>query len=599
MPAALHKKVTHMTPLAPASEERIQTAHATRWNVQRLLWTIVVVGSCLIASLAATWPLALYLSSAIPLGTEREATVPLFNLWTLWWTADRALHGFARYWDAPIFYPNRGTFTFSEPQPLTGLLVGPWWALGAPLALIYNTALLTLLTLNGIFAYRLARALEATRPAALLAGVLMVTLPFVVQVIGALQLVALFGMLWTLEGCVRFGRTGRTRWAVWMALGLLAAYLTCQQYTLMFAPFALGAALVALAQQRFRRGALIRLGGAGLAAGAIILLIALPALSIHGELGLARREQVVQALSAKPSDFLTRPDYALVPVPAPGTADTAGLFPGFMLTILAGFGVWLGSREREQRAWAIFLAASVVGALLLALGLHLSIFGWRPFATLRALVPGFSSLRSPFRFTTIMQLSLPILAALALSQVRQRVARGGIALLVGVGLLAAIENLSVQRALAAVPPMDRAGWASWLRDQPDPTVVAHIPFPSDVHVAAYEVETLRMLAQIEHHKPLVNGYSGYFPQRVAPNGEIVPTYTQFQLAMAEQFPDYAGLCVLSKGLGVNTLVIDQGWLKQHQARLEPHRAFLNSAYRDDQVEIFRLAAPAGECQARP
>jgi hypothetical protein len=586
-----------MTPLAPASEERIQSP--ARWNVQRFTWAVVVVASCLIASLAATWPLALYVSRAIPLGTEHEATVPLFNLWTLWWTADRILHGFAGYWNAPIFYPNQGAFTFSEPQPLTGLLVAPWWGLGTSPALIYNLALLTLLTLNGIFAYRLARALDATRPAALAAGVLMVTLPFIAKVVGALQLAALFGMLWTLEGCVRFGRTGLTRWAIWMAFGFIAAYLTCQQYALMFAPFAMGAALVALAQQRFRREAMIRLGGAGLAATAVVLLIALPALNIHRELGLARPEQVVQALSARPGDFLTRPDYALVPVPVPSTADTAGLFPGLILTILAGLGVWIGSRDREQRPWAVFLAVSTIAALLLALGLHLSIFGWRPFATLRALVPGFNGLRSPFRFTTIMQLGLPILAALALSQLRQRAARAGSALLIGVGLLGAIENLSVQPTLATVPPMDRTGWAGWLRDQPDPTVIAHIPFPSDVHVAAYEVETLRMLAQIAHHKPLVNGYSGYFPQVVAPNGQIVPTYTQFQLTMAQQFPDYAALCVLSKGLGVNTLVIDRGWLAQHRSRLTPHHAFLNSAYRDAQVEIFQLAAPAGECQTRP
>jgi len=53
-----------------------------------------------------TWPLALHATTHLPLGTESSATVPLFNLWTLRWNADRLAHGYAGYWDAPIFFPN-------------------------------------------------------------------------------------------------------------------------------------------------------------------------------------------------------------------------------------------------------------------------------------------------------------------------------------------------------------------------------------------------------------------------------------------------------------------------------------------------------------
>jgi hypothetical protein len=70
-----------------------------------------------------TWTLTIYLTDALPLWTEQEATVPLFNSWTLWCVADRAAHNFEDFWQAPIFYPKEGTFTFSEPQPLTGILV--------------------------------------------------------------------------------------------------------------------------------------------------------------------------------------------------------------------------------------------------------------------------------------------------------------------------------------------------------------------------------------------------------------------------------------------------------------------------------------------
>jgi hypothetical protein len=93
-------------------------------QLRRLMWVIFTLG---ITVLVATWPLSLHLTDAFPLGTEQESTVPLFNTWTLWWVADRAGHGFDHFWQAPIFFPSEGTFTFSEPQPLTGLLVLGLW----------------------------------------------------------------------------------------------------------------------------------------------------------------------------------------------------------------------------------------------------------------------------------------------------------------------------------------------------------------------------------------------------------------------------------------------------------------------------------------
>src|SRR5688500_8761731 len=83
---------------------------------------------CLVAAIVATWPLLPSIASALPLGTEHEATVPLFNLWTLWWDADRVPHGFRGLWNAPIFHPLEGTFTFSEPMLLLGVTLSPlWW----------------------------------------------------------------------------------------------------------------------------------------------------------------------------------------------------------------------------------------------------------------------------------------------------------------------------------------------------------------------------------------------------------------------------------------------------------------------------------------
>src|SRR4051794_35687787 len=88
-------------------------------RAKRSSWWIVA-SAYLALAIWATWPLAGWtepdpksplarrafnFTTALPQGTESVATVPLFNLWTIWWNADRARHGFHGYWDAPIFYP--------------------------------------------------------------------------------------------------------------------------------------------------------------------------------------------------------------------------------------------------------------------------------------------------------------------------------------------------------------------------------------------------------------------------------------------------------------------------------------------------------------
>src|SRR5262249_469233 len=132
--------------------------------------SFLVLLGCLVAALAATWPLATRLTTAIPRGAERESTVPLFSLWTLWWNADRAGHGFVGYWNAPIFHPQASALALSEPQTLAGLLVAPLWLADAPPALAYNAAVLAFLAANGFFTVRLLEALGAPWWPALVGG---------------------------------------------------------------------------------------------------------------------------------------------------------------------------------------------------------------------------------------------------------------------------------------------------------------------------------------------------------------------------------------------------------------------------------------------
>lgn len=551
---------------------------------------LVPFSLCLLAAIVATWPLLPSIAGALPLGTEHEATVPLFNLWTLWWDADRVTHGFRGLWNAPIFHPLEGTFTFSEPMLLPGVALSPLWWLGAPPAAIYNLAILCILACNGLATRSLARALGAPPGAALLAALAGVTLPYAAKVLGVLPVLPLFGTLWALAALVRFGEEGGWRPAALAVLSFAAQFLAGQQMALLSFPFLLLAGITALAEQRFRARSIARLGALA-ALGALVLSpIAGTASSFHEKYGFTRSEQVVAALSAQPRDFTTRPGSSRLAFPPREDSyrgDTGGLFPGFLLLGLGAAGAWLGWRQGERRLWIVCLLACVVAGGLLALGLNLRIGDWRPFAGLREVVPGLRTLRSPFRAVAISQALLAALAGLALARLASWRGSTGRILALALGVLAAAENLASPGSLVPTPATPRTAWTSWLREQRGKLIVAHVPLPRGLHVSDYEVEAWRMFAQIDHRRPLMNGYSGYFPSG----------YGTFQADMDQSFPSERLLCMMAFNFGVNVLVLDRPYLEERRALFESDslRGFFSPRYGDPEVVIVRLDPPPEAC----
>jgi hypothetical protein len=524
----------------------------------------------------------------VPLGTESSPTIPVFDVWTLWWSADRLMHVYAGLWNAPVFHPAEGTFAFSEPLLLPGALAAPLFALHAAPALAHNFTLLVLLCSNGVMACRLSRALAIPRLPALLAGILMVALPFASKLQGELPLLGLGGMLAALDGLVRFGADGRTRSAATAASGLIVQALTSQQLALFSLIFLGGAAVVALSERRFTRSAAVRLAGAALVAALLISFVARTPARIHEQLAFARDRDLVLSLSARPRDFLTRPLGAIVPFPPheDATLYTGGLFPGIMLLALALLGAIAPMPEEGRSRWRGYALASCPIAFLLALGLNLSFGGWRPFDTLRDL-PGFAEIRSVFRCAVFVQVHLVILAALGLAAALRRLGESprATALGVGVGLLAAAENLSAPAPLLPIPRTARTPWTAYLASQEPGTVVAHVPFPKTGAVEDLASEAWRMFAQIDHRQPLVNGYASNFPA----------LHREFMFAMGSAFPNHPLACALRRVFNVDLLVVDRDWLSAHQPEFAGLASMLEPRYSDDRVAIYAVEPSLAEC----
>jgi hypothetical protein len=199
-----------------------------------------------------------------------------------------------------------------------------------------------------------------------------------------------------------------------------------------------------------------------------------------------------------------------------------------------------------------------------------------PFALLRHL-PGFAEIRSPFRAALFSQIALALLAARGLAALpRPR-------LMPVLGVVAALENLSLPAALVPIAPP--AEWTRWLADQPAGTVVAHVPFPADGTVESLAPEAWRMLAQTTHRQPLVNGYASNFP---AINREVM-------FAMGNTFPDHALGCALHTVLGAQLLVVDRDWLAVHAARFAALGPMFVPVHQDAAVSVFRFSPATDEC----
>ncbi len=491
-------------------------------------------------ALFLTWPLARHLFERIPMGTEPVATVPLFNLWTLWWNADRLQHLYLGYWDAPIFHPLSGAFAFSEPQPLTGLVAAFISGLLGSTVAGYNVVVLLGLTLNGWLTCRLLRALGMIWPVALAGGAIVESLPFVQQELGVLQLVSLGGALATLLALVRLAQRPSTRRGVWLGLAFAATALTCGYYALLLSVLALLSSGWLLLGRRQGRGGARALVAALLTALPFLLPVVIPQLSAARAHDLQRSAATVKKFSASAEHYRTAAGPQLVPTPGVETASrpsARAFWPGTLKIVLALAGLVWGLRVGPRR-WTAFCVSLLTVAFVLSLGppddggpsLH---------GLLGALYPGFAQLRSPFRFAVFVQLAVALLAASGLAALWMRLAprpAWRVVLVVGVGAVAALELRPGEQALLPLPRAEASlPWLAWVESETRPEdVLAFLPFPRGRSARDYLETTQWMFWQTRHGRPMANGYSGFFPK----------PFRELKAAL-ERFPDDASLDLLA------------------------------------------------------
>jgi hypothetical protein len=146
----------------------------------------------------------------------------------------------------------------------------------------------------------------------------------------------------------------------------------------------------------------------------------------------------------------------------------------------------------------------------------------------------------------------------------------------------------VPEQIVEVPAVGRGlDWVDWLADHPDAGSgdgsVAMIPFPPDGNYASYENTTVWMLSALDHHHPLVNGYSGLFPEN----------YDNLEATMREGFPTEETVKQLADD-HVSYVVATQGWLEADgQAALDSWTDVFQPVFRGREMTILAFTAPPG------
>ncbi|MGH9146559.1 MAG: hypothetical protein ACRD1Q_07610, partial [Vicinamibacterales bacterium] len=475
---------------------------------------LTVVAGFAALAVVCTWPLAAQIGTALP----GDLGDPLFSAWVLGWVSDRLRDGLRGFWDAPIFFPARGTLALSEHYFGVALLVAPVYWLSGNAVATYNVGILVAYTLAGAGMYLLAKSLTSSRPAAAVAGVVFAFAPYRADHLSHLQVLSSGWMPISLWGLHRFLSVGSIGALVAFA-GAFAMQALSNGYFLYFLGFA--ATLVVLFHLEAVRARWRVMVPQLAAAAAAILLVLSPFVWAYvrsrAETGFARTYSDLINFSADAASYLVPAgivrSYGWLPdgwLQGPQIPERQ-LFPGLVALALAGLALW--KKAGPQRKTVRLYASIALLGFVLSLGPEPSFWGSRlgpvgPYLVFARVVPGMNGLRAPARSSILVFLSLSVLAAIAAARLLQRLdSKRQLTAGAALALVVAGEGWIAPAPMVPFDPRgrqeDREAY-TWLARQP-PGGTLELPILSwSLHpTLTYQFATLL------HGHQIVNGYSAY------------------------------------------------------------------------------------------
>jgi hypothetical protein len=514
--------------------------------------TVLLVLALTIVSIVITWPLITQLGSSFP-GDYGD---PVFVTWVMAWVNDHLSRAsFTGFWNASIFFPERGTLAFSEHFIAQSVMVWPVHVLGGNAILSYNVAFLLTFVLTGLGTYLLARALTGSFAAACAAAFVAAFNEYrLVYELAHLHTLSLHWLPFGLYFLHRYFATDRRRHLAAAVVCLVLLNLSSVYYMAYCAPFV---AVFAVAEAiRMGRWRTLRVWLELWAAAAIVLVATLPFLlpyiDVQQRFGVRRSLDEVILFSARLEHY-------------------RAALPGMAAAIIAAaVGLAGGLIERTSRFAALTTTLLLVLAIWLSLGPVVKYsaepLGWPSlYALFHSYVPGYGALRVPARFASLFFLFLALLAAFGVAVIGRRSVMTGKAAACAVIVVFLITDtphpMQMNAPLASaglntpppayltprneVPAIYRA--VDGLRPG---AILVELPFGDPWYDVRY------MYFSIAHRRRLLNGYSGIFP----------PSFLARQRVLARPLLD-PGASAQAIGGATHVVVHRRAWSDDTGARL--------------------------------
>lgn len=385
-----------------------------------------LVAAYLVITILFTCPQIFHMTTGcveLPAGGSNDQYL---HMWDAWWVGQALFHfKTSPFYTHLLNYPAGASLALQELGVFNGILIAPFqFILERPRGLIlgYNIAILFSFVVSALGMYALAYEISRSRPAAFIAGIAFMLLPYRAMHVTTLNLLSTG---WIPLYALFFSRTVRDpkpKNIVWSAVFFAFTLHSSNVYAFFLVLFS--AVFVLASFVADRKGFVTKRVPAGLALiAALCFVVLLPNLIMifTADIDWAQPLELADLFSANlvgyffPSDQQVSYNFLLGFLPAfsyyisgiPGHAT----FVSYTLLALFMYGI-AKSPKKEITPWLITFAAFLV----LSLGTRLHVWKWDtgirlPYYLLIEYLPFSSAMRTPFRFVVVERMALLVVAA--------------------------------------------------------------------------------------------------------------------------------------------------------------------------------------------
>ncbi len=440
--------------------------------------------------------------------------------WVMAWDCHALWNAPWQLFNANSFFPARNTLAGSE--HMLGhlpLFAPPYAVTGNPSLAIQFTRLATV-TLCAVSMFVLLRHWGAGVAAALFAGFVYGFCPARYGTVHALQLIAMPYLPLAIVYLDRALDRGRFLDGLLLAL-FFGLQMLCSFYLAYMTAISVGVYSALALLFRWRSGRPLHIAAPFAGGAAALLAMALSALPYTD---LAAKGAIPEQADALLATFSASPwsTYAT----RPGTGRFARLgqaYVGILPAALCLYALWSAKRGQVSRCAVVACAAVAATMYVLSLGPYGSIGEWRvplPYKWASTLIPGFSSMRVPLRFTFGLMFGVAALAGFGMQALLSSTAlrrRPVVATAVATAAVMTTgfdyRHLDYRAQLrpvvvpGAIPPAYRV-----LGDlEPGPLLEVPVAIQGEDGFGGLDREARYQYLSSFHWFPILNGYTGYAP----------------------------------------------------------------------------------------